>query len=389
MEDSKLKSFFARMKGPFSRKVFAKEKWIILSLSMVLFSVVAFGVYASQNIPLTVNLNGDVKEVVTSADEVGELLDEMDVDYHSRDELSHRLNEKIESGMTLTWKKAFQVVLNKRGEEEKVWTTADTVEELLADQQVTLQEGDVVAPVLQSELEPHTFVEVAHYETDIVEDEYEISYETIRKEDPTILKGEERVLASGREGKGVNKYEVTYKNGKEIHRELIDREQTQEKEDRLIAVGTKEPESQPEQKSNARVQVASADQKTSTKASASSSKQSASGSSSTDSGSSSSSSADKGKVMQVQSTAYTANCSGCSGITATGINLKANPNKKVIAVDPNVIPLGSTVEVEGYGTAIAADTGGHIQGKRIDVHVPSKDAAFAWGQRTVTIRIVD
>ncbi|WP_053217941.1 LysM peptidoglycan-binding and 3D domain-containing protein, partial [Virgibacillus senegalensis] len=69
-----------------------------------------------------------------------------------------------------------------------------------------------------------------------------------------------------------------------------------------------------------------------------------------------------GKVVTVESTAYTADCAGCSGITATGVDLNENPNAKVIAVDPKVIPLGSKVYVEGYGEAIAADTGGAIQG---------------------------
>src|SRR5689334_15167339 len=59
------------------------------------------------------------------------------------------------------------------------------------------------------------------------------------------------------------------------------------------------------------------------------------------------------KEITVEATAYTAYCAGCSGITATGIDLRSNPNRKVIAVDPRVIPLGSRVYVEGYGEAIA------------------------------------
>src|SRR5699024_5832372 len=70
---------------------------------------------------------------------------------------------------------------------------------------------------------------------------------------------------------------------------------------------------------------------------------------------------------------YTAKCTGCSGITATGIDLNKNPNAKVVAVDPSVIPLGSRVWVSGYGEAIAGDTGGAIKGNRIDLHFPSKD----------------
>src|SRR5699024_10926063 len=69
----------------------------------------------------------------------------------------------------------------------------------------------------------------------------------------------------------------------------------------------------------------------------------------------------EGKTISVTSTAYPAECDGCSGVTSTGVDLNANPDAKVIAVDPNVIPLGSKVYVEGYGYATAADTGGAIK----------------------------
>ncbi|KAB8137674.1 LysM peptidoglycan-binding domain-containing protein [Gracilibacillus oryzae] len=96
-----------------------------------------------------------------------------------------------------------------------------------------------------------------------------------------------------------------------------------------------------------------------------------------------------GKTINVTATAYTAKCAGCSGITATGINLLENPNMKVIAVDPNVIPLGSRVYVEGYGEAIAGDTGGAINGNKVDLHVPTKQEALNWGRRQVQVTILN
>lgn len=96
-----------------------------------------------------------------------------------------------------------------------------------------------------------------------------------------------------------------------------------------------------------------------------------------------------GKEFYVTATAYTANCSGCSGVTATGLNLKANPSSKVIAVDPSVIPLGSKVWVEGYGYAIAADTGGAIKGNKIDVFISSKSQAASWGRKKVRIKVLN
>lgn len=94
------------------------------------------------------------------------------------------------------------------------------------------------------------------------------------------------------------------------------------------------------------------------------------------------------KEFMVSTTAYTANCRGCSGITSTGINLKKNPNLKVIAVDPSVIKLGTKVYVEGYGYAIAGDTGGSIRGNKIDIFMPNHSSALKWGRKTVKIKIL-
>lgn len=97
----------------------------------------------------------------------------------------------------------------------------------------------------------------------------------------------------------------------------------------------------------------------------------------------------QGKEMTVTATAYTAYCAGCSGTTATGIDLRANPNLKVIAVDPKVIPLGSRVWVEGYGEAIAGDTGGAIKGNIIDLFMKDRQDALNWGRKTVTLKVLD
>ncbi|WP_113745329.1 3D domain-containing protein [Bacillus cereus] len=74
--------------------------------------------------------------------------------------------------------------------------------------------------------------------------------------------------------------------------------------------------------------------------------------------------------------------------TRMGDDLTANPNLKVIAVDPSVIPLGSNVYVEGYGAAAARDTGGAIKGNKIDVFIASKQAVWNWGVRTVKVYVL-
>ncbi len=95
------------------------------------------------------------------------------------------------------------------------------------------------------------------------------------------------------------------------------------------------------------------------------------------------------KELIMEATAYTASCDGCSGITATGINLKENPNAKIISVDPTIIPLGSKVYVEGFGEAIAGDTGGAIKGNKIDVFIPSQQDAINFGVKQLKVTILN
>ncbi|KAF1298830.1 peptidase M23 [Enterococcus sp. JM4C] len=100
----------------------------------------------------------------------------------------------------------------------------------------------------------------------------------------------------------------------------------------------------------------------------------------TDNGSNSGNTGNNGsKTLYVESTAYSYTEAGASFYTATGIDLRKNP--MVIAVDPNVIPLGSIVEVQGYGIAVAGDTGGAIKGNIVDVHFPTRDQCLIWGRR--------
>lgn len=94
-----------------------------------------------------------------------------------------------------------------------------------------------------------------------------------------------------------------------------------------------------------------------------------------------------GVEMYVTATAYSYQSAG--NITYMGYNIRENPNMKLIAVDPSVIPLGSKVWVEGYGVAIAGDTGGAIKGHKIDVLMPNNAKAIQWGRKTVKIVILD
>ena len=96
-----------------------------------------------------------------------------------------------------------------------------------------------------------------------------------------------------------------------------------------------------------------------------------------------------------EATYYGMDCNGCSGITASGLNTNGSITYKgmrIIAVDKNVIPLHSIVEITHNGNsykAIAKDTGGAIKGNRIDILVGSEAESSKYGRHDVSIKVLE
>ena len=82
--------------------------------------------------------------------------------------------------------------------------------------------------------------------------------------------------------------------------------------------------------------------------------------------------------------AYEHVCGDGDGLTATGIPVTPG----VVAVDPEVIPLGSTVIIDGQ-KYLAADTGGAIKGNHVDIAVATHQEADALGVTTAEVWVVE
>ena len=86
-------------------------------------------------------------------------------------------------------------------------------------------------------------------------------------------------------------------------------------------------------------------------------------------------------------TGYSSNdtSQGTTGITATG----KVAVEGIIAVDPKIIPFGTTVEIKDIGVFIADDRGGKIKGNRIDIFFNSKEEAKDFGKKGVWLRFLE
>ncbi|HAA9661223.1 TPA_asm: hypothetical protein GIH59_13180 [Listeria monocytogenes] len=305
---------------------------------------------------ITINDNGTKKDVWSTKTNVADLLKDENITTRPQDVLNVALDTKLKDGLKVNIDRAIQLSLQNGTKKDTVWTTKTKVSDLLAEKNIKLDQDDRVSPAKDSNLKEKMTVEVTYVNSKAEKKNEQVKFETVYKEDDSLNKGVEKVVQEGKNGEKVVEYKVTFENGKEKKRDVIKENVTSNKTDKVVVRGTKE-------------------KVVATQVSTSSSSASSSSSSAPSSG---------GKTYRMESTAYSG-----EGITAYGINLSANPGLKVIAVDPRVIPLGSKVWVEGYGEAIAGDTGGVIKGNIVDVYFPNESQCYSWGRRMVTVKVLN
>ncbi|MEB2282353.1 ubiquitin-like domain-containing protein [Lysinibacillus xylanilyticus] len=398
------------MKNLFLGSLRSKQT-VISIISLVLFvSVISFVLYQGTKKSVTLDANGETIEVTTHAKTVEQLLQDQNIDVAEHDKISPSLNTKIVNGLAISWEQAKEVTISVDGNQSKVWTTETQVKDILKEANIEVSEHDSLAQGLDTEvgadnkidiqkafqvslvdgvnerqvwststtvanflkqqgiqlnefdrvennlkdvITPQSKITVVRVEKviDVVEESLDFAIE--KKQDASLQKGKQKVVTAGQKGLMTKTFEVVKENGQVVAKNLQSEKVVKESQKQVVAVGTK-------------TVVASA--------------------ATVSRGSSEPAS---GKEFYVTATAYTPNCNGCSGISATGINLKSGSGLKVIAVDPSVIKLGSKVWVEGYGTAIAGDTGGAIKGNRIDILVQSESQASNWGVRKVRVKVLN
>src|SRR3954453_11148468 len=90
----------------------------------------------------------------------------------------------------------------------------------------------------------------------------------------------------------------------------------------------------------------------------------------------------------VPSGTYRATAYAQSGVTASG----ELTHRHVVAADPDILPLGSRIKIRRAGKYsgeyVVADTGAKIQGRRLDIYIPSESACKKFGSRLVRVKVL-
>src|SRR5699024_10825267 len=131
-------------------------------------------------------------------------------------------------------------------EEQPVTTTALTVEEALADADITVRSADELEPAPETPISTGDTVTLDRMKREQVTETESIDFETVTKDDEDMLVGEEEVVTEGEEGEREKVLSRTYRNGELVWEEVVENEVSTEPVDEVIAVGAKEPEPEPE-----------------------------------------------------------------------------------------------------------------------------------------------
>ena len=327
------------MKNNFSNGPKAK-----ILMGVAVFAIILSVTFINMRKTVTMEIDGKEETFVTYKGTVKDVLDTNGVEVNPKDKVQPALNSKVSEGDIISIKRAVSVELTVGDKQVKIDTAEDTIEEMLEveeelkNQGIEFNEGlDEITPALNTKITSNLKINLVKVEVKKELAKEAIDFDVVVETDANLDSGLEEVRQDGASGEKEVTYEIVYKNGEEFSRAVKSFKVVAEPVNKVVAQGTRKT-------------FASRDGQL----------------------------LNYKSVIYCESTAYSG-----GGVTATGTVPVRDPNGiSTIAVDPRVIPLGSLVYVEGYGRAVAADTGGAIKGNIIDVYVNSEAEAYNnWGRK--------
>ncbi|SUP40159.1 3D domain-containing protein [Veillonella criceti] len=311
---------------------------ILLLLAMVFITISGFAWNVKS---VTITADGETRIVKTHLNSADGVLRDAGITLGSKDAVLLSTTT-VQNGTELTVLRAFPVKVIVDGVASDVMTVQTTAQGLadelgykapnyvpLGDSQAHLQSGSEVA------IARVTSRSVKSYEQPV-------DVQVIHQRDDTMRKGEQEVVQEGSAGLIAVQEEILYQDGKEIKKQIISQNEIKQMVPTIIKEGTRDVV----ETSRGVVRYR--------------------------------------EVLTMEASAYLPGDGDGRGITASGMVAQ----RGVVAVDPNVIPLGTRLYIPGYGMAIAADTGGAIKGHRIDLLMDSYGEAMEFGRRSIEVYVL-
>lgn len=281
-------------------------------------------------VPVFLHDNGRALSFYTAAPTVGQALEEIGLALYQADRVQPDLGQPVSAGMHIYLERSRPVTVLVDGKTIRTRTHRSRVGEVLADLGIVLVGQDYTDPPPDTPLGEETVVQVVRVAEAFVVQQEPIPYSVRWQPDPELEIDHRRLLQEGVAGILQRRWRVRYENGAEVARTLEDEYVAVPPTEKIIGYGTKIVVRQLETPEGT---------------------------------------VEYWRVIRMLATSYSASTAGVPktnpyyGRTRLGLPMR----RGIVAVDPRVIPLRSRVYVPGYGIGFAADTGGAIKGRRIDM----------------------
>ncbi len=270
---------------------------------------------------------GTTSENTSTAATVGDFMQQRGITVGDADYIAPSLDTPLSDRMSIEYRSAVPVTIVIGNRRETLVSSAPNVGALLDARNIHLGSADLVQPSIDQTVPSNGVVRVIRVLQWERIEKRAIAMVTIRRNDFSLRPGTSRVIAKGHQGERDVTVAFEQRDGQGITARVISSRVVHKAHPRIVVFSP------------------------------------------------------KSIAMAMIATAYTADCAGCSGVTAIG----RRAGYGIVAVDPSVIPLGTHLYIPGYGSAIAGDTGGAIRGNRVDLGFNSYGAAMRFGRRAITV----
>lgn len=341
------------------RTYFSNGPKKIVFVSVLIVVCAALGVLIGMEKSVNIVIDGKETSVMTYKSNVADILNKNNVVIGPKDIVEPDLQSNVKTGDTIKINKAISVQLAVGNDVKKILTAANTVGEMLLKEKIALGKEDKISVPKEQEIKDGDKISIVRVSTKVEKKLQPIEFSTEVKKDNSLKDGIRKVVQEGKAGQREINEKVIYENGKVVSREVVNEAIVQQPTAKVIAMGTLKD--QPARLSRG-------------------------------------GSVNYSKRYRMKATAYTASYGDTGkspgesgyGITASGTRVRRNTGGySTVAVDPRVIPLGTKLYIEGYGYAVAEDTGGAIKGNTIDLYFDSSSQVSTWGVRYVDVYIVN
>lgn len=327
---------------------------------------------------------GQIETIETRERTVRDVLLRYGVAVREGDDVYPDVRTPITSGMTIRYQPVVAVNVIVEDKAKTVYTMATTVEQVLREAGVDVSERDTISPALVQTVREGMTITV-NTSRDVVQYENRlIPFDIVKEEDETLEVGQTVVAQVGVPGLERTRYALTVENGTITNRTETGIETLQTVRPQIIKIGTKPvPEPLEDQTAEAPQTDSPFREEAEIKIEETPRAEDVLDFSSA-------------KQLLVEATAYTNNPEDTITydgrvLTRSGYDVTETilyEGLRIIAVDPSIIPLGTRVYVEGFGMAIALDTGSAIKGNKIDIMMDTKEEAVTFGRKPLTIWVI-